>query len=83
MHRVSNDPGRYDNPPISVYQSAGDSFLEMAHLALKLRADILDQYRHEGFHISEDEAISDVHQSLFIFICLLLGSQNLFDCDYL
>ena len=53
----------------------------MVHLALKLRSHILDLDSYKDFHISEDDAISCVPESVFMFIRLLLGGQNLFDCE--
>ena len=55
------------------YQPEDDGFLEMVHVALKLRSDIKAQPVYEGFSISEDEAITCIPDSLYMFLCLITG----------
>lgn len=65
--------------PMPVYQHQQDNFLEMVHVALKLRSDIMAQPVYKGFKVTEDEAISCVPDNLFMFIRLLIGGQRLLD----
>ena len=62
-----------------------DSFLSMVHVALRIRGDMLSHPIPDGFEISEDRAIDYVPDSLYMFLNLLLGGQQLLDdeviCD--
>ena len=61
--------------------SPDDGFLEMVHVALRLRSDILSHPQYKGLNVGEDEAISCVPESVYMFIRLLLGGQSLLDQD--
>ena len=87
-------PTKYGHVPISkliaededahtmpAYQPVDDLFLEMVHVAFKLRSEIMAQPPYEGFNISEDEAISCVPENLFMFLRLLFGGQGLLEGD--
>lgn len=63
------------------YDSQESGFLEMVHLALKLRSDILQAPEYKGFQISDDEAIACVPDSLFMFLRLMIGGQSLLDYE--
>ena len=60
-----------------VHQPVEDDFLEMIHVALKLRADIKAQPPYQGFIINEEEAIQCVPDSVFMFLRLVLGGDSL------
>ena len=62
-----------DTSPINVYNPSEDGFLEMVHLALKLRSDILTHPAYKGFEINEEKMISCVPESLFMFLHLMFG----------
>ena len=64
-----------------MYNPSEDGFLEILHLALKLRSDILTHPAYKGFEINEEKMISCVPQSLFMFLCLMFGGQALLDID--
>jgi len=70
-----------DAHTIPAYQPVDDLFLEMVHVAFKLRSEIMAQPPYEGFNISEDEAISCVPENLFMFLRLLFGGQGLLEGD--
>ena len=56
-----------------------DSFLSMVHVSLRIRGDMLSHPNTEGIEISEDKAIDYVPDSLFMFLNLLLGGQQLLE----
>ena len=58
-----------------------DGFLEMVQLALKLRSDILAHPVYQGFVISEEEMVSCVPESLFMFLRLMFGGQKQLETD--
>ena len=58
-----------------------DDFLSMIHIALKLRREIVDTPGHKGFEVSEESAIAVVPNSLFMFLNVLLGGQQLLDSN--
>lgn len=79
---ITNLLDQRDGESMMRYYKAGDNeFLELVHVALRLRSDILAQPSHKGLDISEDAVMACVPDSLFMFIRLILGGQNLFDSD--
>lgn len=70
-----------DISPINVHEPSEDGFLEMVHLALKLRSDILAHPVYKGFVIDEDNMLSCVPESLFMFLRLMFGGQALLEMD--
>ena len=68
-----------DQSTMQVYKPGDSEFLELVHVALKLRSDILAQPRHKGLDVSEDAVIACIPDSLYMFIRLVIGGQNLFD----
>ena len=68
-----------DTSPINVYNPSEDGFLEMVHLALKLRSDILTHPAYKGFEINEEKMISCVPESLFMFLRMMFGGQALLE----
>ena len=65
---------------IPKYQ-APEGFIEMIHVALKLRGDILKHPTYKGFVVNEDEMISCVPNSLFMFLWLMFGGPSLLEAD--
>ena len=63
---------------MQVYKAGDNEFLELIHVALRLRSDTLAQPCHKGLEISEDAVMAC---SLYMFIQLVLGGQSLFDFD--
>ena len=74
---LSEDPK--ESCKIPVYQPHNDWFLEMVHIALKLRSDILAHPQYRGFVVDENEMIGSVPDSLFMFIRLMFGGQTLLE----
>ena len=70
-----------DSFDIPRYRPKEDDFLSMVQVALKLRSDILAHPSYTGFSISEDEAISCVPDSLYMFLRRMLGGQVVFESD--
>lgn len=56
-----------------------DSFLSMVHVSLRIRGDMLSHPKTDGIEISEDRAIDYVPDSLYMFLNLLLGGQQLLE----
>ena len=87
-------PSKYGHVPISnfatdndeeftipVYREINDSFLELVHVALKLRFDIFTHPPYKCFEINEQKAIECVPNNLFMFINLIIGGQSLLERD--
>ena len=68
-----------DTSPINVYNPSEDGFLEMVHLALKLRSDSLTHPAYKGFEINEEKMMSCVPESLFMFLRMMFGGQALLE----
>ena len=58
---------------MQVYKAGDNEFLELVHVALRLRSDILAQPCHKGLEISEDPVMAYTPDSLFMIIQLVLG----------
>ena len=65
-----------DQSTMQVYKPGNSEFLELVHVALKLRSDILAQPRHKGLDVSEDAVMACIPDSLYMFIRLVIGGQN-------
>ena len=61
------------------YKPSDDIFLSLVHVALKMRADILAQPAHEGFRVKHDDVISCIPDSLYMFLQLVYGGQELLE----
>ena len=69
-------------PTMQVYKAGDNEFLELVHVALRLRSDILAQPCHKGLETSEDAVMACIPDSLYMFINLfLVGSLFDFDTD--
>ena len=68
-------------PSLIPKYKAPDGFMEMIHVALRLRGDILAHPMYTGFDVSEEEMISCVPDNLFMFLRLLFGGQSLLEAD--
>ena len=66
---------------MQVYKAGDNELLELVHVVLRLRSDILAQACHKGLEISEDAVMACIPDSLFMFIQLVLGGQSLFYFD--
>ena len=77
--RLSDE--RDDESPMQVYKPGDNEFLELVHVALRLRSDILAHPHHKGLDISEDAVMACIPDSLYMFIRLVIGGQSLLDCD--
>lgn len=58
-----------------------DMFLNMVHVALQIRRDMISHPKQEGIDISENRAIHSIPNSLYMFLNLLLGGQRLLEDD--
>lgn len=64
--------------PIPSYKPVEeDEFLSLVHVALKLRADVLSHPPYKGVDVHENAAIDCVPESLYIFLNLMLGGQEI------
>lgn len=61
------------------YKPHDNAFLEMVHVALMLRGDILAHPKYTGFVVNEDEMIACVPERLFMFLKLMYGGQSLLE----
>ena len=68
-------------PSLIPKYEAPDGFMEMIHVALRLRGDILAHPVYSRFDVSEEEMISCVPDNLFMFLRLLFGGQSLLEAD--
>ena len=59
--------GEDDSLTMPTYKSDND-FFSMVHTALKIQADLLNMPGHDGFNISENEAIDCIPHSLYMFL---------------
>lgn len=62
-----------ENLTVPSYEPEDDIFLSLIHVALKLRGDLMEKPGHAGFGISEDNAISCIPESVYMFLKLLYG----------
>ena len=69
------EPQDEESVTMSPY-NPGDETL-MIHTALNVRKDLLDKQRHNGFNVSENEAIDCIPEPLYMFIRLLFGGVEL------
>ena len=68
-------------PSLIPKYEAPEEFMEMIHVALRLRGDILAHPVYSGFDVTEEEMISCVPDNLFMFLRLLFGGQSLLEAD--
>ena len=57
-------------------QNQTNDFIELVHVSLKLRADILSHPKYTGISVNEDEIISCIPENLFVFLKVMFGGQN-------
>ena len=70
---------RDDECTIPVYRPGDDIFLSMIHVALKLRSDILSHPSYQGFHVTKEAAIACVPESIYMFLKVLYGGQEILE----
>jgi len=70
-----------DTFSLPVYHARDSWFLEMVHVALKLRSDIVAHPEYLGYVISEEEALGCIPDSVYMFLKLLTGGQTLLAGD--
>ena len=63
------------------YETTDSSFMDLVHVALKLRSDLEEKGGHDGLNISEDDVIGCIPDSLPMFLNVLYGGQEVFDHD--
>ena len=63
------------------YDPKDNSFLQLVHVALKIRGDLMGMDGHVGLSVSEDDAINCVPDSLFTFLNLVYGGQDILNQD--
>lgn len=66
---------------IPAYQSPDEGFMELVHVALKLRGDIMTHLKYTGSVVSEDEIRACVPEGLFMFVRLVFGGLSLLEGD--
>ena len=66
-----------DTSTIPPYDPPDEGFLEMVHVALKLRGHIMAHPKYTGAVVSEAEMIPCVPESLFMFMRLMFGGLSL------
>ena len=69
---VLSEGGHYFGSTFPTYQST-DGLLELIHVALQFRDDILLHLTYSGCVDSEDEMIACVPECLCMYICLMFG----------
>jgi hypothetical protein len=63
------------------YDPKDNIFLQLVHVALKIRGDLIGMNGHVGLSVSEDDAINCVPDSLFTFLNLVYGGQDILNQD--
>jgi hypothetical protein len=63
------------------YDPKDTFFLQLVHVALKIRGDLIGMDSHVGLSVSEDDAINCVPDSLFTFLNLVYGGQDILNQD--
>ena len=59
------------------YDLKDNFFLQLVHVALKIRGDLIGMEGHVGLSVSEDDAINCVLDSLYTFLNLVYGGQDI------
>ena len=63
------------------YDPKDNFFLQLVHVALKIRGDLIGMDGHVGLSVSEDDAINCVPDSLFTFLNLVYCGQDILNQD--
>jgi hypothetical protein len=63
------------------YDPKDNFFLQLVHVAPKIRGDLIGMDGHVGLSGSEDDAINCVPDSLFTFLNLVYGGQDILNQD--
>jgi hypothetical protein len=63
------------------YDPKDNFFLQLVHVALKIRGDLIGMDGHVGLSVSEDDAINCVPDRLFTFLNLVYGGQDIWNQD--
>jgi hypothetical protein len=63
------------------YDPKDNFFLQLVHVALKIRGDLIGMDSHVGLIVSEDDAINCVPDSLFTFLNFVYGGQDILNQD--
>ena len=71
------DKVEVNDEKIPVFRSNDDEFLSMVHVALRLRGDIQCHPDFRGVDVSEQAAIDCVSPSVYMFLRLLIGGQDI------
>jgi hypothetical protein len=82
MMRQQADAGEEDNEsniPSYVPAEGDKEFLDVVHVALKMRSDILSQAPFKGLDVNEDSSIDSIPDSLYMFLNLMLGGQEVLE----
>ena len=63
------------------FKPEDDIFLSLIHVALKVYGDMLHTPGHKGFSVKEEDAISCIPDSLYMFLRLLVGGTESLEND--
>lgn len=63
------------------YEPEDDIFLSLVHVALKIREDMMEMPGHNGFSVSEEDAIKCIPDSLYMLLRLIVGGQSSLEDD--
>jgi hypothetical protein len=63
------------------YNPNDNFFLQLVHVALKIRGDLIGMDGHVGLSVTEDDAINCVPDLLFTFRNLVYGGQDIWNQD--
>ena len=58
-----------------------NEFLALAHVALRLRGEILEKPGYNGLSVTEDEAFRCIPENLFLFLNILFGGQEILESE--
>ena len=63
------------------YDPKDTFFLQLVHVALKIRGDLIGMDGHVGLGVREDDAINCIPNSLFTFLNLVYDGQDILNQD--
>lgn len=66
---------------IQTYTPEDDLFIHLVHVALRLRSDIQSTKGHAGLNVSENDAIDCIPDTLYMFLNIIYGGQELLEHD--
>ena len=58
-----------------------NEFLDLVHVALRLRGEIMEKTGYQGMSVTEDAAVGCIPENLYLFLNILFGGQDIIERD--